>query len=66
MDEATLLSHRAHWLAEASPGKAELSHLVAEEAAMYDALRDNRFGENVRLEQEYVSFELLLKTVVLA
>lgn len=59
MDEATLLSHRAHWVTEASPGKTELSHLAAEEAAMYDALRDNRFGENVRLEQEYVGFALL-------
>ncbi|MCQ8105887.1 DUF3322 domain-containing protein [Methylomonas sp. SURF-2] len=63
MDEATLLSHRAHWVTEAAPGKAELSHLRAEEAALYDGLRDNRFGSHVRLEQEYVGFACLLQAV---
>jgi hypothetical protein len=26
---------------------------------LYDALRDNRYGRGVRLEQEYVGFALL-------
>lgn len=60
MDEATLLSHREHWVTETSPSKAELSHLTAEESALYDALRDQRFGENIRLEQEYIDFSLLI------
>lgn len=61
MDEATLLSHSEHWVMETSPSKAELSHLTEAEAALYDALRDNRFGEKLRLEQEYLDFGSLLE-----
>lgn len=59
MDQATLLAHCASWVAEAAPGRADLSDLTAEESALYDALRDNRYGRNVRLEQEYVGFACL-------
>ncbi|WFP49340.1 DUF2220 family protein [Methylomonas sp. EFPC3] len=59
MDQATLLAHRASWVTEAAPGRADLSGLTAEESALYDALRDNRYGRNVRLEQEYVGFDRL-------
>jgi hypothetical protein len=59
MDEATLLIHREHWVTESSPSKADLSHLACEESVLYDAQRDNRFGVNVRLKQEYVDFSLL-------
>lgn len=61
MDEATLLSHRGHWVTEASPSKAELEYLHADEAALYAALRDNRFGDRLRLEQEYVQFNRLIE-----
>lgn len=54
-----MLSHREHWVKESDPSKAELSHLSDEEAALCDALRDNRFGVNVRLEQEYIAFAML-------
>jgi hypothetical protein len=59
MDEATLAAHRSQWVEEASPVSAELGYLTGEEAALYNALRDNRYGRGVRLEQEYVSFALL-------
>lgn len=59
MDEATLFAHRAQWVEESSPINSELAHLSADEAALYDALRDNRYGRGVRLEQEYVGFALL-------
>lgn len=59
MDQATLLAHRASWVAETTPSRADLSGLTFEESALYDALRDNRFGQNLRLEQEYVSFDRL-------
>ncbi|OQW71537.1 MAG: hypothetical protein BVN35_16320 [Proteobacteria bacterium ST_bin11] len=59
MDEATLIAHRSQWVVEASPINAELVYLTTEEAALYDALRDNRYGRGVRLEQEYVGFALL-------
>lgn len=59
MDEATLLAHCASWVAETTPSRADLSGLTFEESALYDALRDNRFGQNLRLEQEYVGFDRL-------
>lgn len=59
MDEETLLLHRAHWVEEFKPGKANLTGLTESESALYDALRDNRYGERVRLEQEYVAFSAL-------
>ncbi|WGS86145.1 Wadjet anti-phage system protein JetD domain-containing protein [Methylomonas sp. UP202] len=59
MDQATLLAHRESWVAETAPGRADLSGLTFEESALYDALRDNRFGQNLRLEQEYVGFAAL-------
>lgn len=59
MDEGTLLSHRQQWVEELSPSKADLNGLNEAEAALYDALRDNRFGAGVRLEQEYVGFARL-------
>ncbi|OHX34292.1 hypothetical protein BJL95_03885 [Methylomonas sp. LWB] len=59
MDQATLLAHRESWVAETTPGRADLSGLTFEETALYDALRDNRFGQNLRLEQEYVGFAAL-------
>ncbi|MDD2759774.1 MAG: DUF2220 family protein [Methylomonas sp.] len=59
MDEETLLLHRAHWVEESKPGKANLTGLTETENILYDALRDNRFGNGVRLEQEYVDFARL-------
>jgi len=59
MDEATLIAHRSQWVEEASPINAELAYLTVDEAALYDVLRDHRYGCRLRLEQEYVSFALL-------
>ncbi|MDX8127246.1 DUF2220 family protein [Methylomonas sp. OY6] len=59
MDEATLIAHRSQWVEEASPINAELAYLTVDEAALYDVLRDHRYGRGLRLEQEYVSFALL-------
>ena len=57
MDEATLLSHREHWTREPSPTTADLAHLTQAEHEVYDALRNNRYGEGVRLEQERISYD---------
>ncbi|OAI14648.1 hypothetical protein A1507_15265 [Methylomonas koyamae] len=59
MDQATLLAHRESWVAETTPSRADLSGLTSAESALYDALRDNRFGQNLRLEQEHVGFDRL-------
>jgi hypothetical protein len=60
MDERTLLAHRAHWGVEEEPETAELMRLNAEERALYDGLRRNRWGDRIRLEQERIGFDFLL------
>jgi hypothetical protein len=53
MDEATLLENRVWWGTEASPHPdVELTYLTDPERAVYRGLRENRWGERVRLEQE--------------
>jgi hypothetical protein len=63
MDRATLLAHREHWTAETEPATRVLARLTVEEAALYDDLRGNRLGQNVRLEQERIGFATVLQAV---
>jgi len=56
MDEATLLSHRQMWGKEPSPVNRNLPLLTPDEARVYDALRYHSHAENLRLEQERISF----------
>ena len=56
MDRRTLLEFESLWGTEASPIDRDLPRLTAEEHALYDDLRDNRFGRQVRLEQERIGF----------
>ena len=57
MDRETLLAHRPHWGTESRPETRDLPRLTAEENALYNDLRDNRLGRQVRLEQERIGFE---------
>ena len=61
MDEETLLAHRDAWGKEPSPSRAALTRLTPEEAALYQALRDDRFGSAVRLEQELIGWDWALE-----
>lgn len=56
MDRATLLAHRKQWGREPQPVKRDLPRLNATERALFDDLRDNRLGHQVRLEQERIGF----------
>ena len=56
MDKQTLLAHQHAWGTEPKQETKELNHLNAEEAAVYDALRNNTLGDQLRLEQERISF----------
>jgi len=56
MDRTTLLAHRLFWGVEPKPATQDLSHLTAQEAAVYDDLRFDRLQPRLRLEQERVSF----------
>jgi len=61
MDRETLLAHRAQWGSEPRPQTRELPRLTADERMLYDELRSNRLGTNVRLEQERIAYGWLLK-----
>ncbi|GMQ87755.1 MAG: DUF3322 and DUF2220 domain-containing protein [Gammaproteobacteria bacterium] len=56
MDRATLLAFEDQWGTEETQTQRDLSRLDADECALYDDLRDNRIGSNLRLEQERIAF----------
>ena len=56
MDRATLLACKTQWGEEEKQTLRDLPRLNREERALYDELRDNRFGSNLRLEQERIGF----------
>jgi hypothetical protein len=63
MDSDTLLSHRAQWSHEKVQTTADLPLLVPSELSTFDALRYNRHGNGVRLEQERISFDRIAEAV---
>lgn len=56
MDRETLLAHRDQWIDEPQPTLRPLSGLDDNERALFDDLRDNRLGRQIRLEQEKIRF----------
>jgi hypothetical protein len=56
MDEATLLAHRSQWGTEPDPTSAALTRLTAAGQSLYQSLLNGKFGERLRLEQEFISF----------
>lgn len=56
MDRATLMAFRAQWSTEGSQMLRDLTRLRPDEQALYDDLRDNRIGRQIRLEQERIGF----------
>lgn len=57
MDEETLLRHKALWVDEAAQhSAAELTLLTKEEQQLYRDLKQQRWGQNVRLEQERIDW----------
>lgn len=58
MDEQTLMRCRDLWGREepAQRFTKELTRLTEEETALFQSLRDNRWGDSVRLEQERIAF----------
>ena len=57
MDRNTFLAFESLWGTESTPIDRDLPRLAAEERALYDDLRFNRIGSNLRLEQERIGFE---------
>jgi hypothetical protein len=57
MDEDTLLRHKALWVDEAvQHSAADLTLLTEQEQQIYRDLKQQRWGQNVRLEQERVDW----------
>ena len=56
MDRATLLSHKAHWTKEKSAVPTVPAGLTGDEKALMKDLIENRYGENIRLEQEFILY----------
>ena len=56
MDRETLLAHRTMWGEEDKPVKRDLSHLLPEEAMLYDELRTDQYARALRMEQERVGY----------
>jgi len=56
MDRATFLAHQKQWGEEPQPVRRDLLRLTAAEHALFDALRANRLGHQLRLEQERIGF----------
>ncbi len=64
MDSATMLAFSPLWSSEASQnGAAALALLTSEEQAVYRALKDNAWGQNVRLEQERIAWPAVLEAL---
>jgi len=59
MDEVTLRSHQGLWVEEKDQHAAEILPLLTDpEQAVYQAIKSNAWGQNVRLEQERITWEV--------
>lgn len=64
MDEDTLLRHKALWVDEREQHPAaELPLLTEAEQAVYQGLKQQRWGQNVRLEQERIAWDTAWNTL---
>jgi hypothetical protein len=62
MDEATLRSHQDLWVEEKDQHAAETLPLLTDpEQAVYQAIKRNAWGQNVRLEQERIAWDVAWK-----
>ncbi|ODU07508.1 MAG: hypothetical protein ABS84_16155 [Rubrivivax sp. SCN 71-131] len=64
MDEDTLLRHKALWVDEKEQHPAaELTLLTEAEQEVYQGLKRQRWGQNVRLEQERIAWDAAQSTL---
>jgi len=57
MDEGTLLRHQPLWVEEKQQNSADvLTNLTNDEQSVYRSLKEQRWGLNIRLEQERISW----------
>lgn len=64
MDEETLLGHQHLWVKEETQHGAEALPLLTDpEQAVYQALKRNAWGQNIRLEQERIAWDVAWRTL---
>ena len=64
MDEEILRGHQDLWVEEKDQHPAETLPLLTEpEQAVYQAIKRNAWGQNVRLEQERIAWDIAWKTL---
>ena len=64
MDEATLRGHQHLWVEERDQHAAETLPLLTDpEQAVYQAIKRNVWGQNIRLEQERIAWDIAWKTL---
>jgi hypothetical protein len=67
MDSTTLLDHRSLWVHERTQATdLELPLLTIDEREVFEGLRGNRWGENLRLEQERIPWALAMNVLAAA
>lgn len=60
MDRDTLMAHRSLWGREDQQHTGQMENLTEDEGALLEDLMSNRFGDQVRLEQERISYSCLI------
>jgi hypothetical protein len=64
MDEATLLGHRELWVEEKEQhASAELPLLTSTELMLFQSLKNDTWGQHVRLEQERIRWDEAWETL---
>ncbi|MDJ0808169.1 MAG: DUF2220 family protein, partial [Gammaproteobacteria bacterium] len=64
MDEATLRSHQDLWVEERDQHASETLPLLTDpEQAVYQSIKRNAWGQNIRLEQERIIWDVAWKTL---
>ncbi|SEO78316.1 Wadjet anti-phage system protein JetD domain-containing protein [Propionispora vibrioides] len=61
MNETVLLDHKKLWSDEDKPVVGELTKLTGEEKQLFVSLQDDKWGKGVRLEQERIAFNYLVR-----
>ncbi|QEN09149.1 hypothetical protein EXM22_14590 [Oceanispirochaeta crateris] len=63
MDSSILLSHKEHWGVEPKQYPSLPAHLSSEEAILFNNLIQDKYAVSLRLEQEFISYDILLKAI---
>ncbi len=65
MNREILMQFKDYWVKESGPHHLPLKNLDDQEQDLYQALCHNLYGENIRLEQERIDYQVVLETIKL-